>query len=322
MQSVRPHPTARTGSPGGRARRRAHGLTTAEATAYDFRRPIQLSREHQRILHGGFDAFARQATTVFTSALRTVCQVSVESIEQRSYAEYVDQLEPTTYLSKLTIEPLPGLGVLEIPLHAVMVCIDHMLGGPGTQEQPLRPLTDIESTVANGLVERLLAEMSYSLGDIVALELGVSGVEYSPGFAQVAAGSDVMIVIALELRIGESAHRMTVCLPFSGLHPQLVAASQPSPASTRERAQRDQAAALLEAQFQSVPVDVAVRFRETTLDPTVLAGLRPGDVIRLAHPAAAPLDVTVDGSTFAHATAGARGNRLAALVVHTPQENR
>lgn len=321
MQSVRPHTPARSGTAGGRGRRRAQGAA-ATPTPYDFRRPIQLSREHQRILHGGFDAFARQATTVFTSALRTVCQVQVESIEQRSYAEYVDQLDPSTYLTKFTIEPLPGLGMLEVPLQAVMVCIDHMLGGPGTEEQPLRPLTDIESTVATGLVERLLAEMRYSLGDIVALELAAQGVEYSPQFAQVAGGSDVMIVISLDLRIGESGHRMTVCLPFSGLHPQLVVAAQPSPASSRERAQRDHASQLLEAQFQSVPVDVSVRFRGTRLDPTLLAGLDAGDVIRLAHPAAAPLDVTVDGATFAHATAGARGNRLAALVVHTPQENR
>lgn len=294
----------------------------AEPVSYDFRRPIQLSREHQRLLHGGFDGFARQATTVFTSALRSVCQVSVESIEQRSYAEYVDQLGTTTYLTKFTIEPMPGRGVLEIPLHAVMVCIDHMLGGPGTDEQPLRPLTEIESSIAHGLVERLLAEMRYSLGDIVNLDLRPSGVEYSPQFAQVAAGSDVMVVIGLDLRIGETEHRMTVCLPFSGLHPQLVAAAQPSPASSHERAQRDRAARLLEVQFQSVPVDVAVRFRGTSVDPATLTGLRTGDVIRLAHPAAAPLDVTVDGSTFAHATAGARGRRLAALVVHTPQETR
>jgi flagellar motor switch protein FliM len=309
-------PTRHT-RPTGRARRRA---LPAEATAYDFRRPIQLSREHQRTLHGGFDAFARQATTVFTSALRTVCQVSVTSIEQRSYAEYVDLLGGTTYLTTFSAEPMPGVGMLEIPLQATMVCIDHMLGGPGTAEQPDRPLTDIEGGVARGLVDRLLAAMRYSLGDVVAIEPVALGVEYSPQFAQVAAGADVMVVISLELRIDENAHRMTVCLPFSGLHPQLTAAAQPAAVSDRERTERTRAAELLDRQFRSVPVDLSVRFRATPLDPATLADLRPGDVLRLAHPASAPLDVTVDGTTFAHATPGARGNRLAALVVDTPQE--
>eukprot|EP01030_Chromulinospumella_sphaerica_P032543 gene32543-33309_t len=84
---------------------------------------------------------------------------------------------------------------------------------------------------------------------------------------------------------------------------------------TFERAQRAQAAALLQEQFQTVPVDVTVRFRSTSVDPAVLSDLRPGDVLRLAHPASAPLDVTVEDTTFAHATAGAQGPRPAHVTV-------
>ena len=74
------------------------------------------------MLQVGFDGFARQATTVFTSTLRTVCQVTLTSVEQRSYAEYVDSLTSTTYLTIFSAEPMPGLGVLEIPLPAMMAC--------------------------------------------------------------------------------------------------------------------------------------------------------------------------------------------------------
>ena len=47
--------------------------------------------------------------------------------------------------------------------------------------------------------------------------------------------------------------------------------------------------------------------------------LAVGDVIRLAHPAAAPLDVTVDDVVFAHATPGTHGRRLAAQIVAVPK---
>ncbi len=218
-----------------RPRRRAR---TAEPTPYDFRRPIQLSREHQRTLQLGFDGFARQATTVFTSSLRTVCTVALVGIEQRTYAEYVDSLGPSTYMTLFTADPIPGTGVLEIPLFATMSCLDHMLGGPGSDEQPDRPLTEIEDGVISGLVERLLGEMRYSLEGLVALEPTITGIEYSPQFAQVAAAADVMVVVSLELRIGERAHRMSVCLPFSGLLPHLANASGSGAMSDRERAQR------------------------------------------------------------------------------------
>ncbi|HWJ66550.1 MAG TPA: flagellar motor switch protein FliM [Nocardioides sp.] len=304
-----------------RPRRRAR---TAEPTPYDFRRPIQLSREHQRTLQLGFDGFARQATTVFTSSLRTVCTVTLVGIEQRTYAEYVDSLGPSTYMTLFSADPIPGTGVLEVPLFATMSCVDHMLGGPGSDEQPDRPLTEIEDSVIRGLVERLLGEMRYSLEGIVALEPTVTGIEYSPQFAQVAAAADVMVVVSLDLRIGERAHRMSVCLPFSGLLPHLTHAAGNGAVSDRERAQRAESAQLLHEQFSRVPVAVAVRFRPITLDPAVLAALQPGSVVRLEHPASAPLDVCIagdeSGSTFAHATPGARGQRLAALIVTTPEE--
>jgi flagellar motor switch protein FliM len=273
------------------------------------------------MLQVAFDGFARQATTVFTSALRTVCSVGLVSVEQRTYAEYVDSLDSSTYLTMFSADPMHASGVLEIPLLAVMTSIDHMLGGSGATTQPERPLSDIESTVARTLIERLLGEMRYSLAGVLPLEPVITGVEYSPQFAQVASAADVIVVAVLDLRIGEREWRMTVCLPFSGLLPHLVRAAAPAPVSDRERAQLARASAQLNDRFQRVPVDVSVRVRPTSLGPVDLAKLGIGDVIRLDHPAAAPLEVVVDGSTFAHATAGTRGPRLAALIVGTPKEN-
>ena len=117
---------------------------------------------------------------MFTSALRIVCTVNLVSIEQQSYAEYVDSLGAPTYMMMFSAEPMPGQGVLEIPLPATMACVDHMLGGPGGSDQPVRPLTEIESAVVRGLVERLLGEMRYCLADIVAMEPSSSASSTAP----------------------------------------------------------------------------------------------------------------------------------------------
>ena len=304
--------------PANRTRRRSRGESQRTATTYDFRRPIQLSREHQRVLQVAFDAFARQATTVFTSTLRTICQVSLKAIEQRSYAEYVESLAPMTYLTMFSAEPMPGIGILEVPLPAVMSCVDHMLGGPGTSDQPHRALTDIESVVITGLIERLLDGLQYATSELVEIDPVSAGTEYSPQFAQAAGASDVMVVVTMAVRINDLPHDVTVCLPFSGLLPHLTVAAAPAQVSSRERAERAEAARLLERRFHQVPLDVAVRFRTTRLRPEAFTGFRPGDVLRLDHPASAPLDVCVDDAVFAHATAGATAQQLAALIVATP----
>lgn len=309
MTDLLPPPVA-----GSRVRRRA----TADPVPYDFKRPIQLSREHSRTLQIGLDGFARQATTVFTSALRTVCQVTLGSIEQRTYAEYVQSLGPSTYLTVFSADPMPGSGVLELPLPATMLCIDHMLGGPGSVNQPDRPLTEIESVVIRSFTERLLSEMRYSLEEIVALAPAVTAIEYSPQFAQAAGAADVMVVATFDLKVNEIDHRFTFCVPFNGLLPHLVKASAPAPSSDRERAQRAMAAALLQRQFREVPIDVQIALRPTRVAPEEISALQVGSVIRLSHPAAAPLDVTVDDMVLAYATPGVNGQRLAAQIVAAP----
>ncbi|QWC84714.1 flagellar motor switch protein FliM [Nocardioidaceae bacterium] len=301
---------------GSRARRRRE----LPPVDYDFRQPIQLSREHSRLLQIGFDTFARQATTVFTSSLRTVCTCSLLNIEQTSYADYIDDLMAPTYMTVMTLEPLAGLGIFEIPLAAVMASVDHMLGGPGSGDQPVRPLTDIESSVASGLVQRLLGELRYSLAGTLGIEPAVHEVEYSPQFAQAAAAGDAMVRARLDVHVGDVGAVMTVCLPFSSVLPALAKAAAPAPASERERAQRANAAELVGATFEEVPVTATVQLSGTPTDPAVLSGLEPGTVLRLAHHADRPLDLVVEDVVLASVRPGAHGRRLAALVVPDPEE--
>ena len=303
------------------ARARVRGASLpgdgSRATAYDFRRPIQLSREHARILQVAFNGFARQATTVFTSTLRTVCSVSLLSVEQQIYTEYVESLLAPTYMTVFTAAPLPGKGLLEMPVQAAMRCVDHILGGPGATVQPLRNLSEIESNVVGGFIQRLLAEMRYSLGSVLELDPQVVGVEYSPMFVQLAGATDVVAVATFDLRINDTSSRMTVCLPFAELLPHLAAAAAPAPVSDRERTLREESGRLMRRQFESVPVDISIRFRSTTISPDSLTGLAVGDIVRLSHPSAAPLEVRADDTTFAFATAGSKRTRLAALIVGT-----
>jgi flagellar motor switch protein FliM len=303
----------------GQVRRASDGTVTA----YDFRRPLKLSREHLRALQLAFETLGRQSGILMTSALRSVCFIDLVEVEQQTYSEYVDTLDELTYLTVFGAEPLQQAGVLEMPLPVVMTLVDKLLGGPGSSAQPNRQLTDLETAVVSGLFERLVSEVRYAFASIVALQPVVKGVEYNPQLAQVASASDPMVVARFVLRMGEVERPVSLCLSFSGLLPFLAAADSRGVVSERDRVEREQSSLRLAAGMQTVPVDVAVRFRGTAADPIELSGLRVGDVVKLRHPAAAPLDVVAADVVFAHASPGTQGSRLAALVVATPtQENR
>lgn len=297
--------------------RRAPG----QVAAYDFRRPLQLSREHTRTLQVAFETFGRQAGQLMTSALRTVCTIDLVDVDQQTYTEYVDTLDELTYMTIFTAEPLQQPVALEMPVTVVMTLVDKLLGGPGAGDQPLRQLTDLESAVVSGLYERFVAEVRYAFSSIVALDPVVKSVEYNPQLAQLASASDAMVVARFVLSLGEVEHPVSLCLSFASLLPFLAAADASGTVSERERLEREQSSRRLAAGMQTVPVDVAVRFRSTTADPMELSGLRVGDVVKLRHPAAAPLDVVAADVVFAHASPGAQGSRLAALVVAPPTQN-
>jgi flagellar motor switch protein FliM len=284
---------------------------------YDFRRPVKLSRENSRTLQIAFETFARQASTVLTSALRTVCSVQLILGEQLTYHEYVDTLPDPSYLTVFSLDPIKQPALLNVPLQATMACVDHLLGGPGSKNQPERPLTDLESVVVQGLFDRLVSEVRYAFASFVEVKPLITGVEYSPQLAQVAAASDAMVVAQMLLQIGTTEHDMSLCFSLNGLQPYLNTSAS-DVLSERDRAQQEAASTRLAAQFQEVPVEVGVRFRPTTADPSELADLAVGDVVRLRHPAEAPLEVGTGDAVFAHATPGTHGQRQAALIVATP----
>jgi len=150
---------------------------------YDFRRPTKLSREHVRTLQIAYEAFARRHTTLLTTTLRAVSQVELISIGQQTYDEYIASLSSPTIVALFTIDPLPGTAILEFSLNTAMACIDHMLGGPGGP-QPQRPLSEIETPLLKGLIERTLQELRYAFETIVTLNPEMTAIEYNPQFAQ------------------------------------------------------------------------------------------------------------------------------------------
>src|SRR5215203_1589240 len=161
---------------------------------YDFRRPTKLSREHVRVLQIAQEAFARQATTVLTTLLRTGARMELLTIEQQSYDDYVATLPNPYFLTTFTLEPLAGRGLLAYPLDIAMATVDHMLGGSGAADQPDRPMTAMETTITGQLLARLLEEFAAAFAHIAEIQPVRDGLEYNPALAQAAAGSDTVMV--------------------------------------------------------------------------------------------------------------------------------
>jgi len=291
------------------------GKTRGEPRPFDFRRPQKFSRDHSRALEIVHETFARQVTTILSTTLRAVSQVSLAGVEESSYGDYVETLPNPTVLNIVSAEPLPGVGALHLPLSLAMGAVDRILGGTGSGTLATRPLTDIEEGLVRGLIERWLRAWADSFESLARVDPKIVNVESNPQFAQIAAPSDMVMVISFDVHIGASEGVMTLCLPFASLQPVLDRIVGPS-VFTGKTVDTVAAAVAMGTALGAAPIDVSVSFNTVSLASHEILELREGDVLPLHHPIGAPLTVKASGVPTFKAMAGRRGRRLACVIVN------
>ena len=258
--------------------------------------------------------FARQSTTVLTTSLRVVSTVGTPVIEEFSYDEYLTGLPEQTVCAVLALEPWAGRSLLSIDAPTLLTLVDHLLGGPGTAEQPDRPLTDLEQALVRQVLGRMLRELSYALNPFGKVTPELHSLESNPGFVQAAAPTDPVVVARMDLTIGERVSALSLCIPYASLEPALEHLSRAKDDQAHALARR-QAAERTQQRLADVEVDVAVRFRPLRMPSSGLAALAVGDVVPLGHRTTSPLAVTSAATTFASAVPGTSGSKLAVLIV-------
>lgn len=289
--------------------------TAERARSFDFRRPNKLSRDHVRNLQIIHETFARQFTTVLSSTLRAVSEVSVLSIEQLAYDEYVRDTPNPSHMSILSVEPLPGVAVLQFPLSTAMTIVDLMLGGHGASAALERPLTEIEKGLLRTIIDRALAELAYAFESVAEIHPTVLGHESNPQFAQVAAPSDMTVVIMFDVTIGSESNVASLCFTYSALQPILDTIAA---ATSHSQAGRHDLAVVRErvaGRLLDVPVELAVEFSPTSLTSAQILDLQVGDVVPLGHPTDVPLTGSVGGTATFRVRPAHAGKRLACQIV-------
>ncbi len=266
------------------------------------------------------ETFARQLSTVLATTLRAGASCSFGKVEQLTYDEYVRSLPNPSYMVILSLNPLPGAALMQFPLPITFAAIDRLLGGNAESASPKRPLTEIEQNLMRSVVDRAMRELEYAYETLVRVESEIVQQEFNPQFAQIAAPSDMVLVVSFELRIGDKNGVATICVPFSTMAPVLESLASQS----LFQDQRGEDPAIwqqkLEVALSNVPVEARVRFNSVALTSSEIVALAVGDVVPLNHGIDEPVTVTIDNVHCYDAVTGRRGKHLAALIVDVGSE--
>lgn len=275
---------------------------------YDFSRPTTLAREHSRVLEMAFETFARQWGTQLTAKIRVKTQITCDNVLMQTYDDYSASLPQSTAMVLCVLEGMDSRAVIQFPITAALSWVSNMLGGHGSQEHLERSaFTPIEQGLVRHLMENALEDLRYSFGTMFSSPVELGSIQFNSQFAQAAAPSDLMIVAAFAVKVGDTSAAATIAIPAGVLMPHLNAGAAAKSSQDPK--------VLLRAQLSNVPVEVSLQLTPAIVKPAAILNLSVGDVLPVPHSTMSPFNVVVDGHRLAQASAGTNGSRLAAVIV-------
>lgn len=297
-------------------------VRTQEVRAYDFKRPERVSKDQMRALEAIHEGFARNFGASLSSFLRTIIEVRVATAEQLTYSEFIHSLPNPTCFNLLSAPPLEGQLCLEISPLIIYPIIDRLLGGSNAEMFiPQRPLTAIEWRLVKQITDRALDNLTEVWSGLIDVQFELSETESNPHLVQIVAPNEVVVVMGLEIKMGQRAGTMSLCIPFNVIEPVIgKLATQSWLAYQRKAANQDQVQKMT-SQLRSAAVNLCAFLAETSITVNELMHLQPGDVIKTEKPTKAEIVIQVEGKNkYAGRIGqlkGSRAIRITRLAEHT-----
>lgn len=290
---------------------------TRRIKIYDFRRPDKFSKEQIRTVSNMHETFARLTTTSLSAQLRTLVHVHVASVDQLTYEEFIRSIPTPTTLAVINMDPLKGNAVLEIAPEITFIIIDRLFGGSGdTGGKVNRDLTDIEQSVMEGIIVRILANMREAWTQVIDLRPRLQQIETNPQFAQIVPPNEMVILVTLEIKIGEEAGMMNICIPYITIEPIVSKLSSQFWFSSVRRSSTTQYLGTLKEKLADVEMELVADIGSINVPIRDVLALRIGDVVRLDNiRVGEPLTLSVGSKKKFYCQPGVVGKKMAVQII-------
>ena len=261
------------------------------AIRFDFRRPDRIPKSQVRAIHLLHDTFVRNLVSSLSAYLRSYLAVNLVSVEQLSYAEFLDGLPSPTCMVSLGLKPYDGQGVLELNPSLVFPILEMLLGGSGkTTINIQRDITEIEQKLLDGLLRIILQDLREAWRVVTAVDFTVAAMETEPQLLHILAPNEAVVAIAVEVRIGETVGMMNIAMPSIVI--KMMRQKFDQQWSLRKtHAEEERVLRFL----RDASLVLEARLTGPTLTVQDLLGLEEGQLLTFDHPVGRPVDMEVNG---------------------------
>ncbi|MBW7886934.1 MAG: flagellar motor switch protein FliM [Bacteroidetes bacterium] len=289
--------------------------TDKDAVTFDFRLPHRLSKNQMRTLQAIHESFAESFSSYLISRLQTTVNITLASIDQLFYSEFVLSIGNPSSLFVFRIVENDALAVLEISPQLALSMVSRLLGGPIGKEKKARLLTEIEQTIVRGITQRAVADLQKAWKTIAPLTFQIERYETEGEFIQIAPASEIVLLVSLEVTVGDQKFMMNVCFPTFALEDELTKINtQGAAAGIAINNSKKEWSNILAQKVTQTEVSVSAVLGNASITMKEFLRLEIGDVVKTNISINGDVQLNIGGATRFYGKPGASNGHLAIRI--------
>lgn len=261
---------------------------------YDFRNPAFLSEAELRRLRLLHEDFIRYLSARLSLYLRMEFGLKMAKLTTVTYSKFTESLPNPTHISLFKVEPLVGVGILDINPRLALTIADRLLGGRGHSVKAERYLTEIEMALIEDVILILLEEWCAQWKSEQELRPMIIGHENNGRFLQTSPRDAIMLAMTLECNFGDCSEQLQIGVPYYTIEPVVK--------KMQARRHKDTAVSITakraewQAAYDGITVPVRAEWQAFELSLREVTSLRVGDVLEMNASLCAETHVLLNGS--------------------------
>lgn len=287
---------------------------------YDFRNPQKIAKDQLRTLDIIHENFGRLLQTFLSGYLRAPVKISVLTVDQYAYSEFSNAISNPAFLTIVNFEPLSGQIVIDISTNIAFIIIDRLLGGDGEKVDEIRSFTEIELTLLEKIMKKVIGLISQAWDNVILLNPTLEKIETNSQFAQIISPSETVALITLNIAIGNVEGMINLCIPHIVIEPILNQLSTKLWFSTTKRDSIEGDKELIERRIKNAYVALKAILGSTNITVKDLIDLQKGDVIKLDNKIDDGVKINVGKSLKFYGTHGINNNKVAVKITKVQRD--
>jgi flagellar motor switch protein FliM len=263
---------------------------------HEFPQMSSFSASELRTLRVRHEEYIRQLGGRLSGHLRIECGLQMSKLETARFQPLMEGLANPTHLALLRLDPLGSICLLEIPPRLGLSMIDRELGGPGVFPDDPRDLTKMEVRLLSRTIDLITMEWCNTWRDALECRPVLLRHETCGRYVQIHAPDLMLLVLGMEVRIGDVVEQIQMSFPHPALEALLLKLNADIENSDKGSKPKAPPPVQWNPGFNQVEMRVSAEWFGMEMTAGQLGEIKPGDILPVPAGTAGRVQVLVDSA--------------------------